>query len=178
MKSIRFALSLVFVASLSALACSGDEEEEEGDGGGGGTSGSSNGGSSGSSGSSSGGSATGGSATGGSATGGASGSATGGSATGGSSTGGSGGQIICPETQPMDESPCDPETAPGFLDDPCEYPEFDCICGFGEEWSCTTCPESAPANGSPCDGTIMNLCQFGLTYCDCTGSDTWQCVGP
>ena len=196
--SARFSFSFVLATSFAVFACSSDGDDEGGDdgsGGGssgttstGGTAGSATGGSatggSATGGSATGGSATGGSATGGSATGGSAtgGSATGGSATGGSSgsaTGGTGGMIVCPGTQPMDETECDPEMSPGFLDDPCPYGEFNCICGFGTAWDCTTCPSEAPLNGSPCDSAMNRLCQFGLTYCACDPTtESWECVGP
>jgi hypothetical protein len=79
----------------------------------------------------------------------------------------------------MDETACDPETAPGFLDDPCPYGDYDCICGFGTEWDCTTCPPNAPLNGSSCDSAMHRICQFGLTYCACDPTtESWECVGP
>ena len=57
------------------------------------------------------------------------------------------------------------------------YGRTNCLCGFGQQWSCTTCPETKPSNGRACDSATTALCVFGFTYCDCNINDYWECIG-
>jgi hypothetical protein len=221
MRFVQIGFGIFMISGATALGCGGSDNANPPPGGTGGKGGSAgSGGAAGSATAGKGGAGTGGSSgsgttggTGGMATGGTGGMTTGGGAGmttgggagmatgGGAGMPGSGGEgggngAECPGTAPEDESECDPDVNPGFMDDPCVYGDVECTCaGFGggdPSWSCeggpttTECPMAAPEDGSECDpdvnpGFMDDPCVFGDTECTCAGGGgggmaEWNCT--
>jgi hypothetical protein len=167
----------LFMASLAAVRCGGDDSAA---GGTAGTSGAGTGGSSGSAGSSTGIAGTnagaggaGGTATGAGGTGGASGGAggTGGTSAGAGGTAGSGGASVgdagikdapvtdagaCPLTPPMEDAVC-------TMKQVCHYANADCACAkaagggdAGRAWTCATFDAGVVLDAGTCPATLMD----------------------